>query len=160
MGSFRRLLHRLLESSTNTAQEMGHVTERGRNFFEPSAEFVKQATISGMDAYKALCAEAEKDYTGYWARLAREHVSWKQPFTQVLDESNAPFFKWFADGTLNASYNCLDRNVEAGLGDKVAIVFEADDGEVKRVTYQELLCRSASSPTACARAASRKVTGS
>jgi acetyl-CoA synthetase len=50
----------------------------------------------------------------------------------VLDESNAPFFKWFADGKLNASYNCLDRNVEAGLGDKVAIVFEADDGEVKR----------------------------
>jgi acetyl-CoA synthetase len=111
------------------------------DFFEPSAEFVKQATISGMDAYKALCAEAEKDYTGYWGRLAREHISWKQPFTQVLDESNAPFFKWFADGKLNASYNCLDRNVEAGLGDKVAIVFEADDGEVKRITYKELLSR-------------------
>ncbi len=108
-------------------------------FFEPSAEFVKQATISGMDAYKALCAEAEKDYAGYWARLAREHVSWKEPFTQVLDESNSPFFKWFADGTLNVSYNCLDRNVEAGLGDKVAIVFEADDGEVKRVSYSQLL---------------------
>jgi hypothetical protein len=59
----------------------------------------------------------------------------------VLDESNAPFFKWFADGKLNASYNCLDRNVEAGLGDKVAIVFEADDGEVKRITYKELLSR-------------------
>jgi acetyl-CoA synthetase len=57
----------------------------------------------------------------------------------VLDESNAPFFKWFADGTLNASYNCLDRNVEAGLGDKVAILFEADDGEVKRITYKQLL---------------------
>jgi acetyl-CoA synthetase len=111
------------------------------DFFEPSAEFVKQATISGMDAYKALCAEAEKDYEGYWGRLAREHISWKQPFTQVLDESNAPFFKWFADGKLNASYNCLDRNVEAGLGDKVAIVFEADDGEVKRITYKELLSR-------------------
>jgi acetyl-CoA synthetase len=111
------------------------------NFFAPSAEFVKQATISGMDAYKALCAEAEKDYAGYWARLAREHLSWKKPFTQVLDESNAPFFKWFADGTLNASYNCLDRNVEAGLGDKVAIVFEADDGAVTRVTYRQLLAQ-------------------
>ncbi|MDS4014427.1 MAG: acetate--CoA ligase [Candidatus Accumulibacter sp.] len=108
-------------------------------FFEPSAEFVKQATISGMEAYKALCAEAARDYEGYWARLAREHVSWKQPFTQVLDESNSPFFKWFADGTLNVSYNCLDRNVEAGLGDKVAIIFETDDGEVKRVTYSQLL---------------------
>ncbi|MBO3702337.1 MAG: acetyl-coenzyme A synthetase, partial [Candidatus Accumulibacter sp.] len=110
-------------------------------FIDPSAEFVKQATISGMDAYKALCAEAEKDYSGFWARLAREHVSWKTPFTQVLDESNAPFFKWFADGTLNASYNCLDRNVEAGLGDKVAIVFEADDGEVKRGTYKQPLAQ-------------------
>src|SRR5574343_1940060 len=109
--------------------------------FYPSAEFVKQAAVSGMDAYKALCAEAEKDYTGFWARLAREHVSWKQPFTQVLDESNAPFYKWFADGKLNVSYNCLDRNIEAGLGDKVAIIFEADDGTVSRVTYKELLAK-------------------
>ena len=110
-------------------------------YFQPSAEFVKQATISGMDAYKALCDEAEKDYEGYWARLAREHLSWKEPFTQVLDESKAPFFKWFADGTLNASHNCLDRNVDAGLGDKVAIVSEADDGQVRRVTYSELLAK-------------------
>ena len=108
---------------------------------QPPAEFVKQATISGMDAYNALCAEAANDYTGYWARLAREHVSWKQPFTQVLDESNTPFFKWFADGKLNASYNCLDRNVEAGLGDKLAIISETDDGEVRQVTYKELLAK-------------------
>jgi len=109
--------------------------------FQPPAEFVRQATISGMAAYEALCAEAEDDYTGYWARLAREHLSWKQPFTEVLDESNAPFFKWFADGKLNVSYNCLDRHVEAGLGDKLAIVSETDDGEVRRVTYRELLVR-------------------
>ena len=101
------------------------------HLFQPSAEFIAQATISGMDAYQALCAEAAQDYTGYWARLAREHVSWKKPFTQVLDESNAPFYKWFADGTLNVSYNCLDRNVEAGLGDKVAILSETDDGAVQ-----------------------------
>jgi len=110
--------------------------------FHPSAEFVKQAAISGMDAYKALCAEADKDYAGYWARLAREHVTWKQPFTKTLDESEAPFFKWFADGKLNVSYNCLDRNVEAGLGDKVAIIFEGDDGGVTRVTYKELLAKT------------------
>ncbi|MEI7613306.1 MAG: acetyl-coenzyme A synthetase N-terminal domain-containing protein, partial [Betaproteobacteria bacterium] len=111
-------------------------------FFQPPVDFVKKATISGMDAYKALCDEAAKDYTGYWARLAREHVSWKQPFTQILDESNAPFFKWFGDGKLNVSYNCLDRNVEAGLGDKVAILSETDDGQVRRVTYKELLART------------------
>ena len=116
------------------------------HLFQPSAEFIAQATISGMDAYQALCAEAAQDYTGYWARLAREHVSWKKPFTQVLDESNAPFYKWFADGTLNVSYNCLDRNVEAGLGDKVAILSETDDGAVRKVSYRELLamvCRLA-----------------
>ena len=116
------------------------------HLFQPSAEFIKQATISGMDAYQALCAEAASDYTGYWARLAREHVVWKKPFTQILDETNAPFYKWFADGTLNVSYNCLDRNVEAGLGDKVAIVSETDDGDIRRVSYRELLamvCRLA-----------------
>ena len=112
-------------------------------FIQPPAEFVKQATISGMDAYKALCAESEKDYNGYWARLAREHVSWKKPFTQSLDDSAAPFFKWFADGTLNVSYNCLDRNIEAGLGDKVAIILETDDGAVSNVTYKQLLVKVA-----------------
>jgi acetyl-CoA synthetase len=111
--------------------------------FPPSEEVVKRATISGMAAYEALCKEAETDYTGYWGRLAKEHVVWKQPFTSVLDESNAPFYKWFADGKLNVSYNCLDKNVEAGLGDKVAIIFEADGGAVSKVTYKELLSRVA-----------------
>ncbi len=107
----------------------------------PSAQFVEQATISGMAAYDALCAEAARDYPAYWARLAREHVSWKTPFTQVLDESNPPFFKWFADGTLNVSYNCLDRHVEAGQGDRVVIISETDDGAIRQVTYQELLSK-------------------
>ncbi len=110
--------------------------------FPPSADTIKNATISGMAAYEALCKEADQDYAGYWARLAREHVSWKQPFSQSLDESTAPFYKWFADGKLNVSYNCLDRNVEAGLGDKLAIIFEADDGKVTKVTYRELLART------------------
>ncbi len=108
----------------------------------PSDATVRGAHVSGMAAYDKLVAEAEADYEGYWARLAREFVAWKKPFTKVLDSSNAPFFKWFEDGTLNVSYNCLDRQVEAGLGDKVAIVFEADDGNVSRVTYKELLART------------------
>ncbi|MEY2632078.1 MAG: hypothetical protein RIR00_732 [Pseudomonadota bacterium] len=109
--------------------------------YYPSEEFVKNAAVSGMDAYKALCAEAEQDYEGFWAKRARDLIVWKEPFTQTLDESNAPLFKWFADGKLNVSYNCLDKNVEAGLGDKVAIVFEADNGEVTKVTYKELLTK-------------------
>ena len=106
--------------------------------FNPPADFVKNAAISGMDAYNKLCAEAEKDYEGFWARLAREHVYWKQPFTKTLDESKAPFYKWFEDGTTNASYNCLDRNLQNGNANKTAIVFESDDGKVNPVTYQEL----------------------
>jgi acetyl-CoA synthetase len=109
--------------------------------YEPSQDMVRNAAVSGMDAYKALCAEAERDYEGYWARLAREHVSWKTPFTRTLNEDNRPFFKWFEDGTLNVSYNCLDRNIEAGLGDKTAIIFEADDGTVTHVSYSDLLGR-------------------
>ena len=109
----------------------------------PSAAWQEQAHVKGMAAYQALVAESEADYQGYWARLAREFVTWQTPFTQVLNDSDAPFFKWFEDGRLNVSYNCLDRNVERGLGDKVAIIFEADDGAVTKVTYSELLAKTA-----------------
>ncbi len=105
--------------------------------FEPSAEFVKQANVSGMPAYQALCRAAEQDYPGFWAKLARETLQWKKPFTKTLDESNAPFYKWFEDGELNVSYNCLDKHL-AGQPDKIAIIFEADDGKVSRVSYREL----------------------
>jgi acetyl-CoA synthetase len=110
--------------------------------YNPSAAAMKDAYVSGMDAYRALVAEADADHQAFWARQARELLSWKTPFTQVLNDADAPFFKWFEDGTLNASYNCLDRQVEAGLGDKVALIFEADDGKVTRVTYRELLERT------------------
>jgi len=87
--------------------------------FPPSAATVRNATISGMAAYEALCREARSGLRRLLGRVVRiENISWKQPFTQALDESAAPFYKWFADGKLNVSYNCLDRNVEAGLGDK------------------------------------------
>ncbi len=113
--------------------------------FPPSPEFVKNANVSGMAAYKALCDEAERDFEGFWARLAREHLLWRKPFTKTLDESKAPFFKWFYDGELNASYNCLDRHLKT-TPQKVAIIFEADDGKVTKITYQELyheVCRFA-----------------
>ena len=109
--------------------------------YQPSADFVKNAAVSGMDGYKALCAEAEQDYEGYWGKRAKELLSWQTPFTKILDESKAPTYGWFVDGKLNASYNCLDRQIERGLGDKTAIIFEADDGQVTKVTYKELLSR-------------------
>ena len=109
--------------------------------YYPSEELVKNAAVSGMEAYKALCDEAERDYEGYWGRHARELLDWQTPFNTVLDESNPPFFKWFPDGKLNVSYNCIDRQVNNGLGDKVAIIFEADGGEVTKITYKDLLSR-------------------
>ncbi len=115
--------------------------EQQAGMYYPSDEMVKNAAVSGMDGYRALCKEAEDDYEGYWGRRAKELIEWKKPFTQVLDESTAPFYKWFADGQLNVSYNCLDRQVNNGRGDKVAIIFEADNGEVTKVTYKDMLGR-------------------
>jgi len=114
--------------------------------FSPPQELAATARVSGMDAYRALAAEAEQDYEGFWARLARAELSWHKPFTKVLDESRAPFYTWFEDGELNASYNCIDRHIENGLGQKNAIIFEADDGAVTNVSYQDLyhrVCRLA-----------------
>jgi acetyl-CoA synthetase len=113
--------------------------------FPPSAQFVKQANISGMQAYRELLAEAERDFEGFWARRARETLLWSKPFTKTLDESKAPFYRWFHDGELNASYNCLDRHLKS-QPEKVAIIFEADDASVTRITYRELhreVCRLA-----------------
>ena len=105
--------------------------------FKPSDAFIKQANVSGMAAYQAMVLAAQKDYEGYWAKLARENIEWKKPFTKILDETNAPFFKWFEDGELNVSYNCLDRHL-ATHADKTALIFEADDGKVTKVNYREL----------------------
>ena len=106
--------------------------------FQPPAPFAAQAAVSGMEGYQALVAEAERDYEGFWARLARENIEWQTPFTRTLNEDNAPFYKWFEDGKLNASYNCLDRTLKNGNANKTAIIFEADDGTVTNVTYQQL----------------------
>ncbi len=114
--------------------------------FPPSEAVVRSANISGEAAYEALCAEAERDYTGFWGRLARDYLLWQKPFTRVLNEDNPPFFKWFEDGQINVSYNCLERNLHNGNASKVAIIFEADDGTVTKKTYQELyhqVCRLA-----------------
>lgn len=106
--------------------------------FAPPAEFVRHAAVSGMAAYEALCAEAASDYEGFWARLANSKLHWKKPFTKTLNESQAPFYKWFEDGQLNVSYNCLDVHLDNGNADKTAIIFESDDAQVTRVTYREL----------------------
>ena len=108
--------------------------------FYPNAEFAKQANIPSMEAFRALCAQAQENYQGFWEQQANEHIHWHKPFTRVLDESNAPFFKWFDDGELNISYNCIDRHLHT-QPDKIAIIFEADDGKIIHTTYLDLYHR-------------------
>ena len=109
--------------------------------FNPSPAFSKKANIKSMAQYNAMCKAFETDFNGTWARLARENLVWKKPFTKVLDESKAPFYKWFDDGTLNASANCLDKHMGTPTENKTAIIFEGDDGQVTKTTYKELLDR-------------------
>ena len=125
-------------STSNSTVESVLVENR---VFPPSAAVQAAARISGMDGYNALCAEAEKDFEGFWAKLARANVVWSKPFTRTLDESNAPFYKWFDDGELNASANCLDKHVGTPVENKTAVIFEADDGAVTKTTYKELLAK-------------------
>jgi acetyl-CoA synthetase len=100
--------------------------------FPPPAELAAHANVTA-ETY----AEAEADFEGFWAKQAKR-ISWQTEPTQVLDWSNPPFAKWYADGTLNAAYNCLDRHVEAGNGDRVAFYFEGEPGDTQVITYAEL----------------------
>jgi len=104
--------------------------------FEPPSEFVAKARIQKAD-FDALHKQAEEDYTGFWGEQARSTLDWETPFTQVLDDSQHPHFKWFADGTLNVSYNCLDRHLK-DKADKTAVIFEGEQGDVRKITYQQL----------------------
>jgi acetyl-CoA synthetase len=101
--------------------------------FEPPAEFRARARVRDPGVYEV----AARDPEGYWAEQARQ-LHWDQPFTTVLDDSDPPFFTWFGDGTLNVSYNCLDRHIEAGLGDRVAYHWRGEEGEERAITYADL----------------------
>ena len=125
----------------NASDRPGHLVR-----YAPPHRLLHTAHVPGHAAYNALVAESGEDYEGYWARLAHVFVQWKTPFTRTLNSDDAPFYKWFEDGTLNVSWNCLDRQVHEGKGDKTAIVFESDDGTVTRTSYSQLLamtCRMA-----------------
>ncbi len=109
--------------------------------FPPPAAASQGARIASMGQYDAMCKEAADDFEGYWAKLARANLNWTKPFTQTLDESNAPFYKWFDDGELNASANCLDKHIGTPVENKTAVIFEADDGSVTKTSYKELLAK-------------------
>ncbi|WP_261574473.1 acetate--CoA ligase [Frankia gtarii] len=104
--------------------------------FDPPAGFTRRRPV---DADRAA---AEADPQAFWAAAARELLRWDKPFTQVLDDTNPPFYTWFADGELNLSANCLDRHVEAGLGERVAFHWRGEEGEQREVTYADLLAET------------------
>jgi len=114
--------------STSTIDSLLHEERR----FPPSAAFVAQAV-----AKPELYVSASNDRLAFWADQARE-LHWHKPFTQTLDWSGAPVAKWFADGEINIAYNCLDRHIEAGRGDRIAIHFEGEPGDSRSITYREL----------------------
>ena len=112
--------------------------------FPPSAEFTARARLKPADV-KALRAEAAADHEGFWARQAQSELRWHKPFTVTLDESQAPNYRWFTDGELNVSYNCLDVHLEE-RGHKTALTFVGEPGDVRHVSYRELhadVCRFA-----------------
>ena len=105
--------------------------------FYPNIDLSKKAYISDLEQYQSICKKAKENYEGFWGDLANELLLWDKPFTKLLNQDSPPFFKWFEDGKLNASYNCIDRHLKT-QPNKTAIIFEADDGEVTSVTYLEL----------------------
>ena len=105
--------------------------------FNPPKTLSENAYVKNLEEYQQLCDAAEADYEAYWGNLAKNLIEWKKPFTKILNEDDAPFYKWFDDGELNVSYNCIDRHL-SNKKDKVAIIFESDDGQTTEVTYQEL----------------------
>lgn len=115
----------------SAGHEIDNLLHEDRHF-APTPEFAAQAI-----AQPSLYQDAKADRLGFWANQAR-NLEWSKPFNQVLDWSNPPFAKWFADGELNVSYNCLDRHVAAGNGDRVAIFFEGEPGDSREITYAEL----------------------
>jgi len=108
-----------------------------KQIFNPNPEFAKDAAINSMDAYWKLQNRAIEDYEGFWKDFADEKIEWLIPYDSVLDESNAPFYKWFSNGKLNVSNQCIDRHLDK-KADQNAIIFEGDKGDVEHITYAQL----------------------
>jgi acetyl-CoA synthetase len=113
------------------------MSEVKKPVFQPNPQFAANARIKSMDEYLALQKMAQDDYEGFWDKFAKEKIDWFKPYTQVLDESDAPFYKWFSGGKLNVAYQCIDRHLSSRKN-KAAIIFEGDRGDKQIITYLEL----------------------
>ena len=127
------------------SNSINNILEENR-VFTPSQEFSSQANISSLDDLESINEKARKNPISFWDSIAKSELDWFQSYETVLDKKNAPFFKWFKEGRINISYNCLDRHIKNGLGDKKALIWEGEPGDNKIFTYKELLvevCRTA-----------------
>ncbi len=118
------------------------ILEEKRVFNPPVAD----TTFSSLDDWHTQSAKFEQDFEGTWGDLAKQHLTWQKPFSTVLNSDNPPFYRWFEDGYINVSANCLDRHVANGLGERTAIIWEGEPGDVRKISYGELLrdvCKAA-----------------
>ncbi len=122
--------------SETSSGQIDHVLDESR-LFPPSADFTARAVIKTEEEYEQLYARARDDRDGFWREQALEHLHWFEPFGEVC-EFSAPHAKWFVGGKTNASYNCVDRNIDQGRGDKPAIIWEGEPGDTRTLTYNEL----------------------
>ena len=118
------------------AQDNIQSTLHENRTFPPSDSFVNTAALSA-DKLNTLYQQAGKDHTEFWSQQAKQEINWQQDFETVVDNTNAPFYRWFPDGKLNVSYNCLDRHL-TDRGDKTAIIFEGEPGDTQHISYREL----------------------
>ena len=129
----------------NKKNSINNILEESR-IFTPSKEFSSQANIGNLNILKELKDDAKKDPIKFWDSYAKSEIDWFDPYQTVLDEENAPFYKWFPEGKLNITYNCIDRHVKNGLGTKTALIWEGEPGDKQIFTYEELLkevCKTA-----------------
>ncbi len=113
--------------------------------FSPSSKFVERASINNSLSLEILNKQATENYEEFWAKLALDEIDWNTPFSKTLNESKPPFYRWFEDGTLNVSYNCIDRHL-IDRAEKTAIIFEGENGDTEQISYRELfqsVCRFA-----------------
>ena len=129
----------------NKKNSINNILEENR-IFPASKEFSKNALINDFKELIELKEAAKKDSIKFWDDYAKSEIDWFEPYQTVLDDKNAPFYKWFPEGKLNISYNCLDRHIKNGLSDKTALIWQGEPGDNKKFTYKELLkevCKSA-----------------
>ena len=131
--------------SLDKKNSINNILEEKR-IFPPSKKFAENSNISSQEELLSLNKQASDNPIQFWESFAKSELDWFEPFHTVLDSDNAPFFKWFKEGKLNITYNCLDRHIKRGLGGKTALIWEGEPGDSKKYTYEQLLkevCKAA-----------------